>query len=269
MYLGILATFKNEAMILKEWIEHHKWQGFDHIFLINNDSDDDYMNILKPYIKSGYITLYNLPGKYQQVNNYNIVFQLIHNSIKWLAVSDIDEYWYTPNNNVKTYIESIDERGVDILYTRWYSFGSSGYVDQPPNIRTSFIMRSNDVGSIKAIVKTSHVNFLDIHQHNFKEDSAVMVDYTNIRLNHYRVMSEEYFRKTKLVRGSPSGYPSLDICDTYRDEKYFKENDTNDIKDTTLANLVPKDSIGVLNDGRKQQSASTNTLKQFLKTNKL
>jgi hypothetical protein len=267
-YLAALATFKNEAMILKEWIEHYKWQEFDHIFLINNNSDDDYMSVLRPYIKEGYVTLFDLPGKYQQINNYNIAFLCIQNSITWLAVCDIDEYWFTPTGTVKKYIEALDNNNIHVLYTRWYGYGSSGHDTQPSSIRTSFTKRAEDVGSVKSIVRASNVIQLDIHQHSLTDDTIVKIDYDNIRLNHYRVMSREYFMKTKLVRGSPSGYPSLDICDIYRDEKYFVENDTNDIEDNTLANLVLNNASNISAATQvkplKRQS-SIDTLKQFLK----
>ena len=49
-YLSIVAIFKNESWILKEWIEHYLNQGVDHFFLIDNGSTDNYHTILQPYI---------------------------------------------------------------------------------------------------------------------------------------------------------------------------------------------------------------------------
>ena len=40
-YLSIVAIFKNESWILKEWIEHYLNQGVDHFFLIDNGSTDN------------------------------------------------------------------------------------------------------------------------------------------------------------------------------------------------------------------------------------
>lgn len=33
-YLAIIAQFKNESHIFKEWIDHYLWQGVNKIFLI-------------------------------------------------------------------------------------------------------------------------------------------------------------------------------------------------------------------------------------------
>lgn len=50
--------FQNEAPWLKEWITyHHKVLGVDHFYLYNNDSTDDFMKILQPYIDNGIVEL--------------------------------------------------------------------------------------------------------------------------------------------------------------------------------------------------------------------
>ena len=52
------AVFKNESHILKEWIDHYIYHGFDHIYLINDESTDNYKEIINPYIESGKVTLF-------------------------------------------------------------------------------------------------------------------------------------------------------------------------------------------------------------------
>lgn len=50
-YCSICAIFKNEGTYLREWIEYHLMIGFDHIFLYNNFSTDNYVDIIRPSIK--------------------------------------------------------------------------------------------------------------------------------------------------------------------------------------------------------------------------
>ena len=57
-YLSVAAIFKNESLNLKEWIEHYLLHGVDHIYLINDNSSDEYEQILKPYIEKHIITLF-------------------------------------------------------------------------------------------------------------------------------------------------------------------------------------------------------------------
>ena len=35
-YFSVAAMFKNESWSLKEWIEHYKFHGADHIYLIDD-----------------------------------------------------------------------------------------------------------------------------------------------------------------------------------------------------------------------------------------
>ena len=46
-YFTIGAVFKNEAHIMKEWIDHYLFHGVDHIYLINDNSNDKFLDILQ------------------------------------------------------------------------------------------------------------------------------------------------------------------------------------------------------------------------------
>ena len=50
--LAVCAIFKNEARFLKEWIEFYKLIGVEHFYLYNNFSNDNYQDVLQPYINS-------------------------------------------------------------------------------------------------------------------------------------------------------------------------------------------------------------------------
>ena len=63
--LSIGAIFKNEAPYLKEWIEHYLARGVDHFYLINDNSDDNYLKILNQYKEK--ITLFHIN---EQFNSY-------------------------------------------------------------------------------------------------------------------------------------------------------------------------------------------------------
>ena len=55
---AICAIFKDEAPYLKEWIDyHHHVLGATHLYLYNNDSSDNYHDVLRPYIKAGVVEL--------------------------------------------------------------------------------------------------------------------------------------------------------------------------------------------------------------------
>ena len=49
--LSVGALFKNEASILKEWIEHYLHHGVEHFYLINDNSTDNFLDVLQPYVE--------------------------------------------------------------------------------------------------------------------------------------------------------------------------------------------------------------------------
>lgn len=51
----LCAIFKNEGRFLKEWIEYHRLIGVDHFFMYNNNSTDNYIEILSKYINEGIV----------------------------------------------------------------------------------------------------------------------------------------------------------------------------------------------------------------------
>ena len=55
---------------LKEWIEYHKIVGIQHFYMYNNNSNDDYLAILQPYIEAGDVTFLNWPYEQGQMSAY-------------------------------------------------------------------------------------------------------------------------------------------------------------------------------------------------------
>ena len=58
---SICSIFKNEALFLKEFIEYHLLIGFEHFYFYNNNSEDNYLDVLKPYMDAGIVTLIEWP----------------------------------------------------------------------------------------------------------------------------------------------------------------------------------------------------------------
>ena len=56
--VGVMAIMKNETDVLREWIQHYRWQGVDKIFLIDNGSTDDPERFLRNDIDSGFIEFF-------------------------------------------------------------------------------------------------------------------------------------------------------------------------------------------------------------------
>ena len=231
-FLSLIGIFKNESMVLKEWLDHYIWQGVEHFYLIDNGSTDDYENILNKY--SDRVSLYSRPQKYGQRNHYNdIFFNFAKNETYYAAVYDLDEFVFgTKEDTLAEYMKK--NQHLDGVYCNWMFFGSYDHYEQPESIRETFVNRkawfSNDE---KGIAKSEKTISLAAHRHDLSSTNIVY-DNENLRLNHYAIMSKEYFDKVKKVRGDVA----TEQADHIRNDDYFKRYDYREAVDTLLKDKV-------------------------------
>lgn len=231
------AAFKNEGNILDEWIRHYKYHGVDHIYLINDGSNDNFELILEKYINEGYVTLYNNSlkiDKYpRQKYLYEYYFKPVLNTSKWWAIIDLDEFMYSPNDiNLKNIINKYND--YDQIHVKWKMFGSNGHIEQPKFVVPSFTKRKYDDNNIngKSIIRSESLINFDVHLHNIT-GKIINIENNDIIINHYAIQSWNFFEKVKMTRGDINKY--ADHIGMMRDKKYFDEYDYKDIEDFILA----------------------------------
>jgi len=238
--LGVLVIAKNEHMIVREFVEHYKQQGADHIYLIDNGSDDDMLDRIKDYIQSNYVSVYDRPQKHMQAPHYNDVFnKVIKHECEWVAVVDIDEYAYGREKPLRDVLMGPESDEIDYYHLPWTMFGSSGYDRQPDKIRKSFVWRKQGKSpTTKAIFRSTAVTVLFLHDHTRTPEARYVYtpeDDAPIQLNHYAIMSREYFETTKMTRGDADNSNH----DNVRDWEYFARYDSDMTrKDTRLADIA-------------------------------
>lgn len=243
-YLSVLAQFKNETMNLKVWLDHYLWQGVSHFYLIDNGSTDNPMSILKEYIDRGVVSYYYRPAKASQVKNYRQIFaKHIWSKTYWLAVIDLDEFFYGVDHKLVSKLKTLEY--YNLIYCNWFVYGTSGCIKHPEDIRVSNIHRipHMDPVNTKYIFKTWAIidpSQLDIHwlvypNSKTKIETGKKIKIANnlIRLNHYVCQSEEFFRKVKSVRGDASHTNNKWTRDFFN-----AHNEPAILLDETLKNIV-------------------------------
>lgn len=255
-YFSVGAIFKNESMILKEWIEHYFFHGVDHIYMINDSSDDNYLEILNPYISEKKITLFNCDTpkqKKRQQIAYNTFFKPIIPETQWLAILDIDEYLYSPLTiNLKQILK--EHENYASLLANWCWFNSNGHVKQPHSVVAGFTKRAeygapvfgpkpqeetwimHPTDSYKSILNTSfELKEIGIHGHliNGPHKNLSYISHPNdpiLLINHYSIQSREYWSKVKMPRGDADCHHS----DSARNWKWFESVNIGTIDDFRL-----------------------------------
>ena len=254
--LAIVAIFKDEARYLKEWLDYHLLAGVDHFYLYNNDSSDDYKEILAPYVEKILVTLTELPGKMMQYPAYNDAIDKYRFECRYIAFIDIDEFIFPKSN--RPIVEAVDEillnnpdaAGVGI---NWQLFGSNGQekADYSRGVLERFTRhalenapffdengnRSGDA-HVKTIANPRLIKFMySPHtatyvdkkfavnsngepMHTFYNDPAL---YDKIVVNHYCIKSREEFLLKK-EKGRVAGTVDINLV-------YFSTNDRNEVFD--------------------------------------
>jgi len=225
------AVFKNENHILKEWIEHYYLHGAEHIYLINDESSDDFMKTLLPYIKQGYVTLFHNKLKIdtypRQTVVYHEYFRPVLSTSKWWTILDLDEFLYHPDHiDIKKGLDKYNDDSQ--LFIKWTMFGSNGHIEQPKLVVPSFTKRWNELSQTgKTIFQSVYLQEFGVHYHELSKSFIFIDDFV---INHYAIQSWKFFERTKMTRGDVNNYaPGI------RDRKYFDDYDKNDQDDIQLS----------------------------------
>ena len=244
--LGLLAIMKNEALNVREWIEHYRWQGVDRIFLIDNGSTDGSCELIAKDVREGYVELFVRPQSHRQWAHYQAVFvqAKICERVEWLAMADLDEFWFSPGSNLRSALLLDEFKEIDLIYANWKMFGACGHSTHPPSVRRHLTLRQPVLGQhadTKWICRTDaikHRHDISIHKVSGIDSARVVSDNVRFHLNHYPIQSMEYFTKVKMTRGDVSS-PGLDGV---RDLAYFHRHDSPaTYEDRLLADALPPD----------------------------
>lgn len=167
--LCLVAIFKNESHILKEWVEHYLNQGVDKIFLVDNGSTDSYYSILQPYISTGKVDLVKDNKKHAQIELYNKHFLHKCKAYDWVIVCDLDEFIYGRKycNSIKDFLNKIHP-SFSQVFIPWKMFGSNGYdtmeQEQPSSVISTFTKRinNNDIrhNKFRSFTYKGHIKYI-------------------------------------------------------------------------------------------------------------
>jgi hypothetical protein len=274
MSLCLISTFKNESHILKEWITHYLDQGVDKFLLTDNNSNDDYLSILQPYIDSNIVEL-KIDTRYAvQTETYNEYLQNAK-QYDWALVCDLDEFVYARNEfrTIKDYLYTLP-KSINQIFIPWKIFGSNGFdsinKEHPDKIVKHFTKRINynkntgfqgviidnniKYSFTKCIVRPKYLNNFDIHGHCPNPNNSITSDNLSHNIhsnNQFCKIDEDILAQSNLhlnhyaiqsfewfMRIKATRGALNDIKqNNVRNEQYFRQFDSvsNDITDLELS----------------------------------
>jgi FkbM family methyltransferase len=233
--LAVATLFRNEARFLHEWVEYHLLVGVERFWLYDDSSTDGWRDVLAPYIEAGTVEVIDWPvgsrNDYmrRQVESQRDAIIRARGEARWLALIDIDEYLLPRGED--TVVECLEKNyaAASAVYVNWHNFGTGGvHLDRAGPTLTRLtacaepLHSRNAVG--KSIVRPERVDAGQVwYPHHVALSSGS--DYYDgdgrpiapgksqpeldgkvhdglIRLNHYSMRDEAFFRSTRIGTGS-------------------------------------------------------------------
>jgi glycosyl transferase family 92 len=130
--LTACLKFKNAARFLPEWIEFHQIVGFEHFYLYNNNSTDDYLEVLAPYRDEGSVTLYEWPQTpaFPAADEHCVANH--QHEARWIAFLDDDEFLFpSKGESVQKVLRQYEQ--YPALAVHWFMFGRTRLGKLPPS----------------------------------------------------------------------------------------------------------------------------------------
>ena len=238
-YYSVVTITKNSARYIRELILFYQATGADRFYLYDNDSTDNLMEEIKPFLDGGFVVYRRWPGKVVQTAAYRDAVRRTKRRTKWLAIVDDDEFLFSPKGPMPEQLREYEE--FPGIGANWVMFGPNGHDASPAGLvmdnYTATFEDSDCIGNrhIKSIVQPRKV--LTIHHAHYAEYkrgqyavdekkqtidnySAVMertgraftpMNHRDVfRINHYCTKSLEDLRR-KCARGFPDGAPNAEF----------------------------------------------------------
>ena len=266
MTYTLVATAKNEAPFLLEWVAYHRLIGFDNIILYQNDSDDYTDKILRTLKRMGVVSYFYNEAKRgaHQVRAYRRASrQDSFRQADWVIALDLDEFLVinTGNGHLDDLVAGFD--GSDVVMLNWRRFGNGGAVEISEDLVTQrYFMTEredriiNQLTPFKTLFKPTQYTRCGIHKPNgplVPEDQIRLCNGSGLtegafelrgfrctdpqkrrlaQINHYVVKDAASF-VLKSYRGAAHQ------SDRNMGKHYWNKHNFNDQRDESLTRMAP------------------------------
>lgn len=153
--MALLLITRNEAELLRVNLEHHLASGFDHVGVADHQSSDGTREVVESFGSGATYTLFDgslgMAGRHGAGNVARTrLFRLIEDRrgpIEWAAVSDTDEFWWTPGGTVCDVVRGLPHGAMGVNFEQKLFLPTA--LDRPEDVvYRRRIFRSSGPGSI-------------------------------------------------------------------------------------------------------------------------
>jgi len=208
---AVYCQMKDEDLLINTWIEHYISLGFEHLYIIDDNSTNKISDFLigHPYINN--ITIFTVDFTTDDFNNENIeqsflyeeslfnnkqvdnrqtyilnsICKIITKDVDWLFICDADEFLYLKDyKNIQEYMNYslVKHPNMSGIHFQWVFYGTSyhSYFPEKGHLFDKFIYSDETLDIYgKSIIKTKDCTFYNIHSCNLISDKLYGVPFLN------------------------------------------------------------------------------------------
>ncbi len=265
----ICAILKNEQLYVDEWLEYHRFLGFDRVQLYDNADNASVYIAGLPEKYGAFVNVTHFPGLGKQIPACRDCMLRNEGRNTWAAFIDIDEFVVLRKHaNIKAFLQDLAPNGGSVVLG-WSLFGSNHTMKRTPEpVLVRFTLTSEVPGvHTKTIAYLKHAQEPNVHNtlmlpgHPTVDQYGRAVDHkspflcNNARdiayINHYYTKSFEEFQ-LKRQRGWASNYkknrlvsgPGQDAYDRILQDYNNHNKHTNAVQDTFARDFYLKHYLG-------------------------
>eukprot|EP01032_Pedospumella_encystans_P016986 gene16986-19357_t len=265
----ICSILKNEQRYIDEWLEYHRFLGFDRVQLYDNAHNASAFIANLPEKFGSFVNITHFPGLGRQTEAYIDCMVRNRDFNTWAAFLDIDEFVVLRKHpNIKAFLQDLAPHGGSVVLN-WSIMGSNNSLMVTPGpVVARFTLTSESPDKhIKTIAYLKHTKQPVIHnvlmlpgcptvdQHGRAVNHTTPFVFNSTRevayINHYYTKSlEEFILKRK--RGWASSYklnhlmtgPEKEVVSRILSDYQLHNKDTNVVTDTFARDFYMRNHLG-------------------------
>ncbi len=246
--VALCAIALGEDRYVDEWLQYHRFLGFDHVFLYDNSLEKTLRDLPEKY--PGFVEVIHFTGPKRQVEAYNHRLRAAKadKRHRWIAYIDVDEFIVLRKYaNIRQLL--IEHCNSGALALNWLFFGSQGQLTyEPQPVLKRFTRRQRDAHPhVKCIVNVRDTRRYRVHHPDLKRgtihDCAGRIisgpsnpegDHETAAIFHFYTKSQEEFVE-KVSRGRATTSRKRDVKEWEEVESF-----ANEVTDLTALEFVTR-----------------------------
>ena len=276
--VAVCAIGRLENRYAREWVEHYKRLGVDHIFIFDDNRPEDgekFADVLQPYIDNGFVEIIPALERLQKLV-YEQFYDYGCRDFEWIGFFDFDELvCIEDGRDIHDFLKDYE---ADVVSLNWMTMTDSGltHYDERP-MAERFTQGTGEDFEINRHVKSfvrsgiNGISFNDPHIPNAPTLQCENVLHERIKqipvqpkvihsvayIKHYNTKTAEEWATLKMRRLSPCGDKYNSEMKAKNVEYFFSINERTAEKEAILGVNPSKKTAG-----KPQRTKRTNSKKE-------